>query len=122
MYLVNKYNALSLPVKAAIWFIVVNFFTKGVNFITVPIFTHYMSTEEYGKVSIFLTYQGILINFATFEMYSGAYIRGILRYRDNILFFTWYIKRTNKFKDLCSNVLLLFSVSSISVLGKQKAV
>ena len=89
MYLVNKYNALSLPVKAAIWFIVVNFFTKGVNFITVPIFTHYMSTEEYGKVSIFLTYQGILINFATFEMYSGAYIRGILRYRDNILFFTW---------------------------------
>lgn len=89
MHLVERYKALSLPVKAAIWFIMVNFFTKGINFITVPIFTHYMSTEEYGKVSIFLTYQGILINFATFEMYSGAYIRGILRYKDNIPFFTW---------------------------------
>lgn len=89
MRFINRYKALSLPVKAAIWFTMVNFFTKGINFITVPIFTKYMSTEEYGKVSIFMTYQGILINFATFEMYSGAYIRGILRYKENILFFTW---------------------------------
>ena len=48
-----------------------------------------MSTSEYGKVSIFLTYQGILINFATFEMYSGAYIRGMLRYKENVSLFTW---------------------------------
>lgn len=89
MQLLKRYKALSLPVKAAIWFIAVNFITKGINFITVPIFTKYLSTSEYGKVSIFLTYQGILINFATFEMYSGAYIRGILRYKENVSLFTW---------------------------------
>ena len=88
MRLFNKYKALSLPAKAGIWFVLVNFFTKGISFITVPIFTRYLSTEEYGKVGIFMTYQGILINFATFEMYSGAYIRGILRYKDDIGFFT----------------------------------
>lgn len=87
--MVNKYRNLSLPVKAALWFVFINFFIKGISFITVPVFTHYLSTDEYGKVSIFLTYQGILINFATFEMYSGAYIRGILKYKDNVALFTW---------------------------------
>lgn len=89
MQLIKRYKALSLPVKAAIWFTSVNFITKGINFITVPIFTKFLSTSEYGKVSIFLTYQGILINFATFEMYSGAYIRGMLRYKENVSLFTW---------------------------------
>ena len=88
MNIIKKYKSLSLPMKAAIWFIIVNFFTKGVGFITVPLFSGILSTEEYGKVSIYLTYQGILINFATFEMYSGAYIRGILRYKDDVPFFT----------------------------------
>lgn len=88
MHIIEKYKTLSLPVKAAIWFVVVNFFTKGISFITVPIFSNILSTEEYGKVSIYLTYQGILINFATFEMYSGAYLRGILRYKDDVSFFT----------------------------------
>ena len=88
MSILNKYKALSLPMKAAIWFIVVNFFTKGISFITVPLFSGILPTEEYGKVSIYLTYQGILINFATFEMYSGAYIRGILRYKGDVPFFT----------------------------------
>lgn len=74
--------------KAAIWFMVVNFFTKGISFITVPLFSAVLSTEEYGKVSIYMTYQGILINFATFEFYSGAYIRGILRYKEDVPFFT----------------------------------
>ena len=89
MNIVKRYKTLSLPIKAAIWFIAVNFFTKGISFITIPVFTSYLSTEEWGKVSIYLTYQGILINFATFEMYSGAYIRGILRYKDDVSFFTW---------------------------------
>ena len=88
MRLLDKYRTLSLPMKAAIWFIIVNFFTKGISFITVPIFSNVLSTEEYGKVSIYLTYQGVLINFATLEMYSGAYIRGILRYKDGVSFFT----------------------------------
>lgn len=88
MRIIDKYKSLSLPMQAAIWFIVVNFFTKGISFITVPLFSGVLSTEEYGKVSIYLTYQGVLINFATFEMYSGAYIRGILRYKEDVSFFT----------------------------------
>ncbi|MBR3420697.1 MAG: oligosaccharide flippase family protein [Ruminococcus sp.] len=89
MKIINRYKALSLPVKAALWFIVSNFLIKGISFLTVPLFTYYLSAEEYGKVGIYLTYQDMLINFATMELYSGAYIRGLLRYKDNVSFFTW---------------------------------
>ena len=89
MKIINRYKALSLPVKAALWFIVSNLLIKGISFLTVPLFTYYLSAEEYGKVGIYLTYQDMLINFATMELYSGAYIRGLLRYKDNVSFFTW---------------------------------
>ncbi len=89
MKIINRYKALSLPVKAALWFIVSNFLIKGISFLTVPLFTYYLSAEEYGKVGIYLTYQDMLINFATMELYSGAYIRGLLRYKGNVSFFTW---------------------------------
>ena len=101
MKIIKKYKTMSLPIKAAIWFTIVNFIVKGISFITVPFFSFYLSTEEYGKMSIFQTYQGILINFATFEMYSGAYIRGILRYKDNVPLFT-------KSEQLLSSLITIF--------------
>lgn len=120
MRIVSKYRNLSLPVKAAIWFLVVNFFTKGISFITVPVFTRYLSTDEYGKVSVFFTYQNILINFATFEMYSGAYIRGILKYKENIELFTWS-------EQLLSTIITIsaftFSIPIMSwVISKHKSI
>lgn len=85
----EKYKNMSLAAKAALWFTLANFLVKGISFITVPLFAKYLSPSEYGKYSIYQTYQGILINFATFEMYSGAYIRGLLRYKKDEDFFTW---------------------------------
>ncbi len=101
MKLIRYYKSLSVPLKAAIWFTVVNFLTKGISFFSIPFFTNVLSTEEYGKVSVFLTYQDIIINFATFEMYSGAYIRGILRYKEDISFFS-------KSEQMLSTIITLF--------------
>ena len=81
--IVNRYQSLSLPLKATFWFTLANFLIKGISFITVPLFTKYLSTEEYGIVSVYLSYQQILLIFATFEMSQGAYMRGILKYKDN---------------------------------------
>lgn len=102
----QKYKNLSKATKAAIWFTISNFLVKGISFITVPLFAGYLSPEEYGKYSIYQTYQGILINFATFEMYSGAYVRGILRYKENIDFFTWS-------EQLLSSIITILSYVAI---------
>ena len=103
--IITKYNALSLPTKAALWFTFANFVIKGVAFITVPLFTRYLSTEEYGIVSVFLSYQQILLIFATFEMYSGAYIRGLLRYKSNTSLFTYSEQLLSSLITICIFVI-----------------
>ena len=48
MNITSKYRSLSVQAKAALWFTICSFLQKGISFITVPIFTRLMSTEEYG--------------------------------------------------------------------------
>ena len=40
------YKNLALPLKASLWFTICNFILKAISFITVPLFTRYLSTEE----------------------------------------------------------------------------
>ena len=47
MNITSKYRSLSVQAKAALWFTICSFLQKGISFITVPIFTRLMSTEEY---------------------------------------------------------------------------
>ena len=50
MNITSKYRSLSVQAKAALWFTICSFLQKGISFITVPIFTRLMSTEEYGPI------------------------------------------------------------------------
>lgn len=88
MNILNKYKALSVPVKASFWFTVCNFILKGISFITVPIFAKYLSPEEYGIVSIYNAYQQIFLIFATLELSLGAFQRGFIKYKDHIKLYT----------------------------------
>ena len=47
MNITSKYRSLSVQAKAALWFTICSFLQKGISFITVPIFTRLMSTQEY---------------------------------------------------------------------------
>ena len=88
MNILNKYKALSVPVKASFWFTVCNFILKGISFITVPMFAKYLSPEEYGIVSIYNAYQQIFLIFATLELSLGAFQRGFIKYKDHIKLYT----------------------------------
>ena len=70
--IVNKYKQMSLPAKAAIWFTICNFVLKGISFISGPIFTRVLSTDEYGL-------QHTLKGFSNIEMML-IYIRHRLRH------------------------------------------
>ena len=82
------YHALSPAAKAAIWFTVCNFLIKGLSFFTGPLFTRLLPETEYGKLSIFASYEQLVIIFATWELYSGAYQRGLFKYKDHTSLFT----------------------------------
>lgn len=43
-------------VKGSIWYTFANIFIKGINFLTIPLFTRMLSTEQYGFVNNFLAW------------------------------------------------------------------
>ena len=47
--------------KAGIWYTVCSFLTKGIAFITTPIFTRLLSSSEYGDYNTFVAWAGIIV-------------------------------------------------------------
>ncbi len=62
------YRQLSLPLKATIWFAICQFLQKGISLLTTPFFTRLLSTEEYGIVSTFISWENILIVLITLSL------------------------------------------------------
>lgn len=56
--------------KSALWYTLAVFFTKGLGFITIPIFTRLMSTGEFGLFNNYAAWQIILISIVGFEGYA----------------------------------------------------
>lgn len=69
--LLTKYDMMSLPVKAALWFTACQFIQKGVGMITTPVFTRLLSTEEYGRASAFLSWADIFIPLIALSTWRG---------------------------------------------------
>lgn len=81
--LIEKYRSFPVTLRAALWFTVCNFILKGISFICMPIYSHVLSEEEYGTMSLITSYELIFNIFATFELYLGAYQRGLLIYKND---------------------------------------
>ncbi len=79
----NKYNSMPKAAKAALWFTVCNFFVAGLGFITGPLFTRLLPPEEYGILTLYLTYEQIILILATWEIQCGAYQRGLFKYESS---------------------------------------
>lgn len=85
---IAKYEKMQKPVKATLWFTICNFLVKGISFIAVPVFAFLMTADEYGLSALFMSYQSILLIAATWELFIGAYQRGIYKYENEIGAFT----------------------------------
>lgn len=82
--LTQKYRALSVETKAALWFAMCNFLNKGIAMIVVPLYTRLLSTEEYGTYTVFQSWLNIFVIIATLEISRGHYKIGITKYNDDV--------------------------------------
>lgn len=65
----------SKVVKAGIGYTIGNYFLKGLSFLTLPIFSRLLTTEDYGNYNVFLAYESILallIGVAIHSSYKNA--------------------------------------------------
>lgn len=78
-------------IKAGLSYTIGNFFIKGLFFLTTPLFTRIMSTEDYGIVGGFMAYETIMVVLISFMLHASiknAFIdfkNEINRYASNIM-------------------------------------
>lgn len=81
--LLSTYKNLSVQVKASLWFIASTVLLKGISFITMPIFTRIMSTDQYGIYSVYLTWYEMLTVVGTLSLESCAYMSALTKFDEN---------------------------------------
>lgn len=114
----NRFRKMPAALKASAIYTSASFLTKGLQFITIPIFTRIMSTAEIGIVTTFTSWQTIISVFATLSLNTGAFNVAMLEYQDKR---DDYESSILTLSTLSSSILLLFYLLTskiwISVLG-----
>ncbi|MGN1306021.1 MAG: lipopolysaccharide biosynthesis protein [Oscillospiraceae bacterium] len=81
--IIEKYHSLSNPVKASLWFTMCSILQKGIQFLTVPVMTRIMTSEQYGEYSVFLSWYQIIMIFATLNMWNYVLSNGMIKYEND---------------------------------------
>ena len=76
--LVKKYISAPISFKASVWFIICSFLQKGISLITTPLFTRLMSTEEYGRYTLYSSWLGIISIFVTFKLSEAVFNKSMV--------------------------------------------
>lgn len=86
---IQTFEQMSVQVKASMAFMAVNFMQKGISFLTAPIFTRLLTTEEYGKITVYSSWTEVIGIFAMFGLCNNVFYNGITEFkkdRDNFTF------------------------------------
>ena len=78
--LLGKYRNLPVEVKASGWYMVCNIVQNGLGFITLPIFSRILTTEEYGLFSVYLTWMNLLIIFTNLNLQFGVFNTAMIKF------------------------------------------
>lgn len=93
--LIEKYQGLSAPLKATVWFFVCSVLQRGISVITTPIFTRILTTAEYGQFSVFNSWLSIISVLVTMQLAAGVYTMGIVKFREEEQIFTSSLQGLN---------------------------
>ena len=116
--LLNRYKTLPVAVKASLWFTICSIITKGIAFITTPIFTRILTTEQFGQYNVFLSWQGIIGIFTSLRLYYGVFNNGMIKYeKDKSGFTSSMIGLTTALTLFISLIFLIFQEPLSAILS-----
>lgn len=102
--ILKKYKSLPIQVKGSFWFLLCGFLSRGISFITVPIFTRLLSTEEYGQFNVFNSWFGIVSVIITLNLSHGVYAQGLVKFDDK------RNEYSSSLQGLCFTLVLIWSL------------
>lgn len=77
-----KYNSMPVQARAGVWLVICNILVKGINFITIPLFTRLMTAAEYGNLTVYLSSTELVLILSAWDISYGAYQKGLYKYED----------------------------------------
>ena len=80
---IRSLSSISPAAKASIVLMMTQMVQKGLQILTSPILTRLLSTEEYGQVSVFLSWYEILFIFTGLGLAKGVFNNGMLDFRQD---------------------------------------
>lgn len=82
--LLQKCTAIPESLKATLVFAIASFATSGINYITTPIFTRLLTSEQYGTVAVYNSWYAIIRVFASMTLiFPGVMNVGLYEHRDS---------------------------------------
>lgn len=81
--LINKLRSIPKGVKASIAFFIASIVSTGMSYITTPIFTRLLSSDEYGQVSVFMTWMSVFGIIAMFCLSAGVFNNGMIDFKED---------------------------------------
>ena len=62
---------ISNDVKAGVWYTAGNFVSRGIAFLSTPVFTRLLSKEDYGEFSNFTAWATLIVVITSLDMYAS---------------------------------------------------
>lgn len=78
----KQYKSMNVAVKASLWFTVCSIIQRGISVITLPVFTRLMSTYEFGRYSVFLSWYNILLLIVTLNVHTEMFNKGLIEHSE----------------------------------------
>ena len=76
----DKWQTIPLGVKASVAYTVCSILQKCLSFITLPLFTRILTTEQYGIHSVYTSWYSILSIFLTLNLAYGSFSTAMVRF------------------------------------------
>jgi O-antigen/teichoic acid export membrane protein len=82
-HLAGKMPVLSAPVKSAVWFVICSMLQKGIFYLTMPVFTRLLTTEQYGVYTMYQSWFSIITIVCTLNLSYNVFHRAMVKYADD---------------------------------------
>lgn len=76
----KKWSETPITIKVSIAYVICNIIQKCLSFITLPLFTRLLTTEQYGQFIIYSSWEGILMLYLTLNLAYGSFQTAMIKY------------------------------------------
>lgn len=97
--LIKRIKSISIQKKATVSYLLASFFTQGINFITIPIYTRLLTTSDMGIVTTFTSWYAIIYAIGTLSLTAGSMSIAMVEFENN----------RNQYQSVC---LMLSTISA----------